>query len=121
MRWASSGGQMEEKIISVKDNLLNSNVTLKHVGYSKKPMLKYNREAIKKKNRIKEWDYYYIADDRFALCLTISDLSYATVISASVIEFGTGNQFNNTSVAMFPRKRKKAVAPSKPSASVRIV
>lgn len=96
---------MEEKVINEQGKLLKDDGTLNYVGYSKKPMLEFNREVIKKRNRIKEWDYYYIADDRFALCLTISNLSYATAISGSVIEFHQRNQVNNTSLALFPKNK----------------
>ena len=68
-------------------------------------MLEYNREVIRKRSRIKEWDYYYISDNRFGLCLTISNLSYATAISASVIEFNSRTQVNNTSLALFPKNK----------------
>ena len=96
---------MEEKIIVEKTKLLKDDGTLNVVGYATTPLVEYNKEVIKKRNRIKEWDYYYIADDRFGLCLTISNLSYATAISVSVIEFYTRGQFNKTSVALFPKNK----------------
>ena len=96
---------MEEKIITEKTKLLKEDGTLNVVGYSKTPLVEYNSEFIKKRSRMKEWDYYYIADSRFGLCLTISNLSYATAISASVIEFNVRKQVNKTSVAMFPKNK----------------
>lgn len=48
----------------------------------------YDRSAIKAgKLRIKEWDYYLIACDDFAVALTIADNSYMGLDSISLIDF----------------------------------
>lgn len=104
---------MEQKQILKADNLLNDDGTLKNVGYSKSMILSYNKEVIKKKNRIKEWDYYYIADDTYALCLTISNLSYIAVISASVIDFREYAHFNKTSILFKPKDKVEMPLSSK--------
>ena len=78
---------MQERKIKEKGLLLNDNGELLDHGYSKSLITTYNKENIKNKKRIKEWDYYLIGDNRFALCLTISNLSYVAVISASVIDY----------------------------------
>lgn len=109
---------MEQKIINVQDDLLNENGTIKHLGYSKSLMLNYNKSAIKNKSRIKEWDYYYIADDRFGLCVTISNLSYVGAISASVIDFINKTQTNKTSMVFFPKDKNFMPTTSKEGLSV---
>lgn len=96
---------MEQKIIGVRDNLLKKDGTLNHIGYSKTFLLNYNKEDIKNKNRVKEWDYYYISDSRYGLCLTISNLSFAGVISASVIDFYEPKDYNKTSLLFFPKDK----------------
>lgn len=93
---------MEQKLIHDKDNLLNEDGTLKNIGYSKTFLLNYNKEVVVKKKRLKEWDYYYISDGRFGLCLTISNLSFAGAISASVIDHVNNQDYNKTSLLFKP-------------------
>ena len=101
---------MQKEIVS-RDELLDQDGNLKTIGYSKKMIVDYNREVIKKKGRIKEWDYYYIGDSRFGLCLTISGLSYANVISASVIDFISIKDYNKTSMQFFPKQEQRDFFP----------
>lgn len=95
-----------QKEIKKVDNLLKADGTLKNVGYSKKVLLKYNKEDIKKTGRIKEWDYYMVADQKFALCLTVTNLSYAAAISASVVDLGDLRHYDKTCIIFFPKDKK---------------
>ncbi|MGI5936115.1 MAG: DUF2804 domain-containing protein [Oscillospiraceae bacterium] len=68
--------------------LLDESGNLTQAGYAKSPLLTYRRADIKaNKLRIKEWDYYLIHNDRFALALTIADNSYMGMASISLIDF----------------------------------
>jgi len=95
---------MSQKQIEQIDNLLKDDGTLNHAGYSKKMLLRYNKEAVKKRSRLKEWDYYYITDGRFALGVTIGNLSYAGVISAYVVDFNNKQTYSKSTSVMFPKK-----------------
>ena len=93
---------MQNRIIE-KGKLLNSEGNLAQKGYAKEYLLEYNREDIKaKKARIKEWDYYYIGNDDYALCLTMADMGYIGALSASVMDFVTPDQVTQSSVILFP-------------------
>ena len=100
-----------QKELVVRENLLDPEGKLQNIGFSKKMHVNYNREAIKRKCRIKEWDYYYIGDNRFGLCLTISGLAYANVISASVIDFVEIKDYNKTSMLFFPKAEQRDFFP----------
>jgi len=101
-----------QKRLEKKDCLLNPDGSLKHVGYCESPVLRYNREDIQKKSRIKEWDYYLVMDSDFALCLTISNLSFAGVLSASVVDLKKGKHYNKSAVVPFAKdKVKLALSP----------
>lgn len=102
-----------QKMIEEKTDLLTKDGKLNCDGYCKKMIVNYNRDAVKNKRRLKEWDYYYVADSHFALCLTISNLSFAGVLSASVIDFRTGKHYDKTSLALFPK-----IKPELPLSSV---
>lgn len=68
--------------------LLDDNGHLVEPGFAKHPYWMYSRKAVTaSKLRIKEWDYYYIINDDFALALTIADNSYMGLDSISFIDF----------------------------------
>lgn len=84
-------------------DLLNADGNIAQPGFAKKMLYNYNRENVKaKKTRLKEWDYYYIANNEFALCLTISDMGYIGALSLTVMDFVTPAQFTNSAVCLFP-------------------
>jgi len=75
--------------IKTRHPLLDKSGKLIEPGYTKGLMMDYDRKAIKGGAlRIKEWDYYCVACDDYAVCLTIADNSYMGLDSISLIEFG---------------------------------
>ncbi|MDE5911391.1 MAG: DUF2804 domain-containing protein, partial [Clostridia bacterium] len=77
--------------------LLGKDGNIIQPGYCKKLFYEYNREAITaKKSRIKEWDYYYISNKQFALCLTIADMGYVGGLSISAMDFVKPDQLTNS-------------------------
>ncbi len=74
--------------ITVSKPLLDQNGHLTEAGYAKSLILDYDRSAIKAKGfRIKEWDYYYIGNEKFGVALTIADNSYHALSSMSLLDF----------------------------------
>ena len=74
------------KLIQKKGKLLNEKGELENPGYSTSLIQEYSRNDIKaNKLKIKEWDYYLIYNDSYAIALTIDDNSYMGMLSASVI------------------------------------
>ena len=63
--------------ITERHPLLDEQGKLIEAGYATSLILDYDRKAIKAKPmRIKEWDYYLVTCDDFAVALTIDDNSY---------------------------------------------
>ena len=57
--------------ITKAQRLLNEQGNLNEPGYSKKEVFEYNRKDIKvSKLKIKEWDYYFIGNKKYGLCLS---------------------------------------------------
>lgn len=57
--------------------LLDKDGNLSQRGFAYSLIKEYKRKDIKgTKSRIKEWDYYYIADSNYGIALTIDDNSY---------------------------------------------
>ena len=68
--------------------LLNKDGDLNQAGYANSLIKEYSRKDIKaKKSRIKEWDYYYIGNDKYGVALTIADNSYMSMCSLSFLDF----------------------------------
>ena len=69
--------------------LLDSRGELREPGWSRSPVQRYDRSAVKApKWRIKEWDYYLVLSDGFAGAFTISDDGYIGLQSVSLLRFG---------------------------------
>jgi hypothetical protein len=83
--------------------LLNKDGNLNEAGYAFSLVKKYSRKDIKaRKSRIKEWDYYYIGDDKFGIALTIDDNSYMGLVSASILDFEKKTYINKAKMFWFP-------------------
>ncbi len=104
--------------ITKNQPLLNAKGQLNEAGYAKTLILDYNRENISAcRALIKEWDYYYIGNDNYGLCLTIADMGYIGALSASVLDFSKPWQISKSSVKFFPLGKIK-MPPSSKSGSV---
>ena len=89
--------------ITKKTKLLDENGNVAEPGYAKKMLYEYNRENITApKALLKEWDYYYIGNDKAAICLTIADMGYIGALSATYLDFTVPTQVTKSSVLLFP-------------------
>lgn len=78
---------MKQQILTA-GNLLNREGHLEQAGYAFRPVRAYDRKDIKASPlRIKEWDYYLIANDAVGLALTVADNSYMGLLSATFLDF----------------------------------
>lgn len=79
---------------------------LNQSGWATSPLLRYRRSAVKASRwRIKEWDYYLVNDDEYAVALTLSDLGYIGLVSASLIDFAQAAYTTTSVVTPFPLGR----------------
>ena len=77
---------MQNKLSEGK--LLKKDGNLFEAGYANSLVKEYNRSDIKaNKWRIKEWDYYYIGNDKYGVALTIADNSYMSLCSLSYLNY----------------------------------
>jgi len=78
---------MQHEIVN-QAPLLDEQGNVMEAGYAKKLLPVYNRRDIKANGlRIKEWDYYLVNNDHFAVALTIADNSYMGFDSISFLHF----------------------------------
>ena len=100
--------------ITERQPLLNDSGNIQTAGYAKSLVWDYDRSRIKAgKSRIKEWDYYYIANGKHALCVTLADLGYVGALSISTLDFTVPSEVTNSSVFLFPMGKVKMPASSK--------
>ncbi|MBO4562043.1 MAG: DUF2804 domain-containing protein [Clostridia bacterium] len=93
--------------------LLNDDGTLYEAGYAKYPILVYDRSRIKAgRMRIKEWDYYLIQNDRYAVALTCDDNSYMGMMSVSFIDLEHGTEITKSVIIPLTNGRIRLPASS---------
>ncbi|MEG2454587.1 MAG: DUF2804 family protein, partial [Clostridia bacterium] len=74
--------------ITNPQRLLNEKGNIAEAGFAKEMLWDYRRGDIKASNwRIKEWDYYLISNQHYAVALTIGDNGFAGALSVSIIDF----------------------------------
>ncbi len=99
--------------ISAPAPLLRDDGSLYEAGYATYPILIYDRSQVKGgKMRIKEWDYYLIYNDRYAVALTCDDNSYMGMMSVSFIDLEKAQE--TTKSIILPLTRGKVDMPSSP-------
>lgn len=87
-------------------SLLTDDGKLACVGYATSQLLNYDRTRIAaSKLRIKEWDYYLVNDDDYALAFTIGDMGYLALVSASLLDFTKGAFITQSTMGLFPLGR----------------
>ena len=80
---------MRNHEVVLNQKLLDRNGEIAEAGWSRSQVWEYSRKDIKApKFRIKEWDYYLIVGDDFAIATTISDDGYVGLQSVSLLELG---------------------------------
>ena len=103
-----------QKKITKAGELLDEHGALVECGYATKLIKNYDRKKIKaKKSRIKEWDYYLIYNDNYAVALTIDDNSYMGLNSISLIDFKNKTETTKSFMSFMTKGKTKLPATSK--------
>ncbi len=99
---------MRNHEVTTKQRLLDAQGQIAEPGWSRQLLQEYSREDIKApKWRIKEWDYYLITAQDFGIALTVSDLGYLGMVSASYLNFVEGYDHTETRLSAFPMGKMK--------------
>lgn len=96
--------------ITKRSKLINQNGTLSVEGWARHPYFNYSIHDVKAcRFRIKEWDYYAIINQekKYAICATISDLGYSSLVSISYIDCKLKKYSQVDKVVLLPFKRIK--------------
>lgn len=88
---------------------------LAECGWATSLLRAYDRDRIKApKRRIKEWDYYLVNDDEFAVALTVADMGYVGLISASVMDFAQATSHTASVISAVSRWGASSCPPPRP-------
>ena len=105
---------MTQHEITKPHALLDENGHLVEAGYAKRMILDYDRKMIKANSlRIKEWDYYLIYNNDFAVALTVDDNSYMALDSISLIDFRIPWEHTNSPMKFMTRGSRNFPSSSK--------
>ena len=86
--------------------LLDPDGSLSEPGWAKSLILDYNKFSIRaNKLRIKEWDYYLVNDDDYAVAFTLGDMGYLGLFSVSVIDLKEPSEKTMTKIVPLPGDR----------------
>ena len=93
---------------------------LTETGYATELIKTYERGKVAaKRRRIKEWDYYAVCTDRFALALTIDHNGYMTMDSISLLDFELNSQVTK-SVMGLPFMSPRTLPPTSAKGDVQV-
>lgn len=98
--------------------LLDGQGNLTRAGYARRLLPVYDRKKVKGGlTRLKEWDYYYVGNDRFGVALTIADNSYMGLDSISFLSF-EGEPWEITKSPMSPFPMGRTALPATSAAGI---
>lgn len=86
--------------------LLDEEGNLCEAGYALSLVKQYDRNRIlASKLRVKEWDYYLIYNDSYAVALTLADNSYMGLCGVSVLDFKKKSEHTENVMTLLPLLR----------------
>lgn len=74
-------------------------------GYCKRNLYVYNREAVKNKLRLKEWDFYQISDGKKMIQVNFANIALGSMATATYLDFETGEKLSGAGICPFTVKR----------------
>lgn len=84
--------------ITEPSKLLTAQGELVQKGYATSLLLEYNRENVKQKYRLKEWDYYLIYNRQNGIALAVGSSPVVSLISVSFFDFDAKKETAKTVV-----------------------
>ena len=101
------GATTEQQVrITAPGPLLTEDGMLVQPGWATSQLLEYDRARIAASRlRVKEWDYYLVNDDEYAIALTIGDMGYVSLVSASLLDFAKKTFITQSTMGVMPLGR----------------
>ena len=85
-----------------KGPLVDDRGILTEAGYHTNLVKTYQKSALKTpKYRLKEWDYYYVGNDRYGLATTLADNGYMWLASVTFFDFANKGEVTRSQMGFF--------------------
>ena len=108
-----------QKRITTPGPLHDEQGHLTETGYATELIKTYDRKRVAvRRRRIKEWDYYCVCTDRFALALTIDHNGYMTMDSISLLDFERNTQVTKSMINL-PAFSRRDLPPTSEKGDIR--
>ena len=102
-----------QRLIDTPGPLLDEKGRLAQTGYATSLLRAYDRRRVAASRlRIKEWDYYCVVSDRYALALTIADNGYMGLDSVSLLDFDGPWETTQSKMCVLPLGKRGLPATS---------
>lgn len=89
---------MEQNEIVKKTRLLDENGNVAQPGWCRKMLYDYSRKDVKvSKLRLKEWNFYQFADERYSVQVTVADIGIGGAVTFSIFDRETGEKADGLS------------------------
>ena len=99
-----------QRRVTAPGPLLDGQGRLAEPGWATSLVKQYERDKIKKSAmRIKEWDYYCVVSDRYALALTVADNGYMGLDSVSLMDFDERRETTRSRTKTVQRSRTNEI------------
>lgn len=90
--------------ITTKTPLLNTEGSLSNPGWCRRNLFTYNKENITASPwRLKEWDFYQVADGENMVQLNFFNISYASCITATYVNLKTGERYSDMTIELLTK------------------
>lgn len=74
-------------------------------GYCRKNLYIYNREAVRNKLRLKEWDFYQVSDGKKMLQINFANIALGAAATISYVDLMTGEKKGGAGIMPFTVRR----------------
>ena len=91
---------MEERF--ARRPLMTSKGRLAEAGWGAGDVFEYNKEALSSASRRREWEFYQVSNPRFAFQVAYGHGPSAGRVSATLVDFETGEKVRSGKVRLFP-------------------
>ena len=93
---------MSKEHLLTKGPLVDDTGHLVEAGYHTSLVKTYQRQALTTpRYRLKEWDYYYVGNDRYGLATTLADNGYMWLASVTFFDFANKGEVTKSKMGFF--------------------
>ena len=95
---------MQNEITS-RTELLDRNGNLAVRGWARRNLFVYDRSLVKRRRRLKEWDFYQASDGDMLVQVNFFNIAIASAATAAVIDMRTGERAECASITLGTKNR----------------